>query len=208
MIDEKRIGVPRVFIVDAVCRAIVWRDNLRKGGDPMKRLAGILGSFALLATVASTLPAQAAETLVAGTMVQVRLLQPLSSSTASAGQEFPVEVTEQVAINNHIVIQKGARGIGKVVNVTRASGKSPGQITIQIKQISAVDGTPVPVSTYTKHEQGYEYGKAHTAAVVGTVLTGPFGLLFHNMVKGKDVTIPTSQTLPAYVQDAVAVEPH
>lgn len=174
----------------------------------MKKLAGIIASFALLGLVASAVPAQAAETLVAGTLVQVRLLQPLSSATATQGEEFPVQVTEPVVINNHVVIEKGARGVGRVVNVTKAYGKSPGQITLQIKQIAAVDGSPVPVSTYMKHEQGYEYGKAHTATVVGTVLTGPLGLLFHNMVKGKDITVPTDQTMTAYVQDAVAVEPH
>lgn len=174
----------------------------------MIKFAAFVASFGILAMLAGVLPAAAAETLPAGTLVQVRLLTPLSSADATVGQEFPVQVAEQVVQNNHILITRGAHGTGRVVKVTKAYGKSPGELTIEISQVTAVDGSPVPVTTVHTHGEAYEYGKAHTATVVGTILTGPFGLLFHNMVKGKDITIPTTQTLGTYVESAVAVEPH
>lgn len=146
------------------------------------------------------------QTLPVGTQVNVHLLTPLSSGTAVAGEEFPVEVTENVVVEHHVVIEKGARGVGRVVHVSKATGKSPGQISIEIMNVTAVDGATIHVHTYTRHEEQYEYGKAHTSTVVGTLLTGPLGLFSHNMVKGKDITLKPDQTLPAYTSATVAVE--
>lgn len=168
----------------------------------MLHLVRALATATCIALIGATTPGQ---TLPVGTPVTVHLVQPLSSGTATRDEIFNVRVAEPVVVNHHILIDKGATGSGRVVSVTKATGKAPGEIVIELFSVQAVDGTPVHLHTYTNHAETYEYGKAHTAAVVGTLLTGPIGLFSHNMVKGKDVTVGTDQLLPGFTSALVSV---
>lgn len=171
------------------------------------RLFCVSAAVACLA-LGSALPASAATavTVPAGTKVEVRVANPISSGSAKVGQRFTFQAASPVVVNNRVVIAKGAGGAGSVVKVTKAQGKSAGEITLQFSTIHAVDGSLVPLSETSSNKGNAEKGKASTATIAATVVLGPIGLFAHNLVKGKDVTINPSQTFPSWVRSNSTVK--
>ena len=159
------------------------------------------------AVLAVALPAVAASTSVAvGTKVSMRLVAPLSSGTATAGQTFMAEASDTVMVGGATVIAKGAAGQGTVVAVAKAQGKSAGTMTVAFNKVRAVDGTWIRLTDSKDSTQGNsEKGKASTATIASTIVLGPLGLFAHNMVKGKDVTLPTTQNFPSWVKATTTV---
>jgi hypothetical protein len=154
-------------------------------------------------------PASATQVnLPAGTRVQVRLTQPISSGTATAGQRFAFQAAAPVVVGNRVVIAKGALGTGSVVSASKAQGKSAGKLTLAFNSIHSVDGGTVALTVDSSMKGNSEKGKASTATVAATIAMGPIGLFAHNMVKGKDVTISPSRTFPAWVQSNSSVNVH
>jgi hypothetical protein len=157
-------------------------------------------------TVCCTLTALAAAVnLPAGTKLQVHLTSPISSGTATVGQRFTFQASAPVVVNNRVVITKGALGTGHVVRVSKAQGKSAGEITLEFTSIHAADGKSVALTETSSKMGNPEKGKASTATIAATIALGPLGLFAHNMVKGKDVTINPSQTFPAWVKSNTTV---
>ena len=170
-------------------------------------MQGIIRSIlALSLALAFALPAAAATvTLPAGTQVQVRLVNPISSGNATVGQRFRFEAAAPVVIADRVVIAKGAGGSGRVVNVRKAQGKSAGELTLQFTNIHAADGSLVMLTEHSSMKGNAEKGKASTATIAATIALGPLGLFAHNMVKGKDITVTTTQTFPAWVRSNTLV---
>ncbi len=173
------------------------------------RLLYVLAATSLL-VIALVSPANAAPvTLPAGTEITLHLVEPLSSSNATVGQRFPFQAAAPVVVANRVVIAKGADGLGKVVSVSKAQGKSAGKMTIEFTSIHAVDGKVIALSAFARRSHGNaEKGKASTATIAATLALGPIGLLAHNLVKGKDITINPSQTFPTWVKSNTSVNVH
>jgi hypothetical protein len=171
--------------------------------------ASVAAFIAVFAVASSTLPAFAANvTVPAGTQVQVRVVHSISSGSATTDQRFAFEAAEPVIINNHVVIAKGALGSGRIINVSKAQGKSAGKMTLAFTSIHAVDGGTVSLTEDSRVRGNSEKGKASTATIAATIALGPIGLFAHNMVKGKDVTVTPSQTFPAWVKANASVNVH
>jgi hypothetical protein len=157
-------------------------------------------------TLSFALPASAAAVkLPAGTKLQVHLTKPISSGTATVGQRFSFQAAAPVVVGSRVVIQKGALGTGHVVRVSKAQGKSAGQITLEFTSIHAADGQSIALTETSSSKGNAEKGKASTATIAATIALGPLGLFAHNMVKGKDVTITPSQNFPAWVKSNTTV---
>lgn len=121
-------------------------------------------------------------TLRDGTELRLRTVRTLSSETARTGDSVEFEVAEDVVVDGIVVIAKGAKARGEVIEAKkRKSFGRSGKLNFTIDVVQAVDGSNIRLRT-TKESKGDEsYGKAG----VVTILAGPFGAL----VKGKDVTI-------------------
>ncbi len=146
-------------------------------------------------------PGFAAVHVPSGTKVEMRLVHPLSSGTASAGQTFMAEAADSVNVAGRTAIAKGAAGQGTVLRASKAQGKSAGTLTIAFTKVRAVDGSWVRLSDSASRSHGSaEKGKASTATIASTIVLGPIGLFAHNMVKGKDITLTPTQTFPAWAQ--------
>ncbi len=169
----------------------------------MRVLSSITG--ALLVAALPVIAFAATVNVAVGTQVQVRLVRQLSSGTAVAGQKFAFEAAAPVAIGGHVVISKGALGSGHVVKASKAQGKSAGEMTLAFDTIHAVDGSMISLTEDSSVRGNAEKGKASTATIAATVALGPIGLLAHNMVKGKDVTITPDKTFPAWVKRSASV---
>jgi hypothetical protein len=110
-----------------------------------------------------------------------------------------------VVVDNRVVITKGALGTGHVVRVSKAQGKSAGEITLEFTSIHAADGTTVALTEKSSAKGNAEKGKASTATIAATIALGPLGLFAHNMVKGKDVTITPKSNFPAWIKSNTTV---
>lgn len=156
--------------------------------------------------LASTLSANAATvTLPAGTEVMVSLVKPMNSGSAQVGQSFTFVAADPVMVAGHTLITKGALGRGHVVRVSKAQGKSAGELTLQFTAIHAADGSMVALTEKSSKKGNAEKGKASTATIAATIALGPLGLFAHNMVKGKDVELKPDQTFQAWVRDNTSV---
>ncbi len=165
-----------------------------------------LATSALCALALVSPVSAASVTLPAGTKVSVRLVQPISSGNASVGERFPIQAAAPVVVGDRVVIAKGAGGVGFVKSVSKAQGKSSGQLTFEFDSIHSVDGSRVALSAIPRDSHGNaEKGKASTATIAATIALGPIGLLAHNMVKGKDITIDPSKTFGAWVRSNAMV---
>jgi hypothetical protein len=102
----------------------------------------------------------------AGTPIVVRLLQPLSSATARAGQVFAGVVEEEVSLDGQVLMERGTAVRGRVVESSpRRSSHAPGYLRLSLTEVS-MDGKPLPVRTYSSFFKGA--GSAHRS------VAGPF----------------------------------
>ncbi|MBC5829338.1 MAG: hypothetical protein GIW98_03990 [Candidatus Eremiobacteraeota bacterium] len=161
----------------------------------------------MLCALAVIAPAGASTvTLPAGSRVSIHLVQSLSSGNASVGQRFPIQAAAPVVVGDRVVIAKGAGGVGRIKSVSKAHGKSAGQLTFEFLSIHSVDGRRIALSAIPRDSHGNaEKGKASTATIAATLALGPIGLLAHNLVKGKDITIDTSRTFSAWVRSNAGI---
>src|SRR5713226_4274027 len=84
------------------------------------------------------LPAMAAVNvgIPAGTSVQVRITENLSSETANVGQIFHGSLAAPVVANGRRLFPKGANVTGEVVNVERSGRLStPGELHLSLRTI-------------------------------------------------------------------------
>ena len=87
-----------------------------------------------------------AETLPAGTAVQMRLNQTLSGATAQIGSFVSLSVVSDVVVNGVTLIKAGALAEGQVSSSKKASMLGqPGSVGITITSVTAIDGTKIPV---------------------------------------------------------------
>jgi hypothetical protein len=90
----------------------------------------------------------------AGTAIIVRLLQPLSSANARAGQVFDGVVDEEISLDGQILMERGTPVRGRVVESSaKRSGHAPGYLRLSLTEVS-LEGKPVSVRTYSNFFKG------------------------------------------------------
>lgn len=146
-------------------------------------------------------------TIPGGTPITVRMVDKIDSGTANVGDTFEFKADNDVVVNGYVVIARGAEGIGQVTKVDRAGSHGhPGSLGIQLDYIYAVDGEKIRLSTTNKTAVGEQKkGAASTATIIGYATLGIGGLFAHNFVKGRNITLDSSKTFSAFVDDTVHV---
>ncbi|MEA5459527.1 hypothetical protein VB796_10775 [Arcicella sp. LKC2W] len=129
--------------------------------------------------------------LQAGTPIALETVQRLASDAVQAGQTVDFKVRSDIKVGDVVVIKAGsiAKGLVTRANIAKGLGKE-GQIEIQIKSVSSVDGQQIPVVGNNIYRQGED--KQTLAIVLGVVLC----ILFLTM-KGKNAEIPAGTTIDA-----------
>jgi hypothetical protein len=131
-------------------------------------------------------------TIPAGTLIPVSFLNSLSSKDNKMGDTFNFQITENIFIDNKLVIPNNTVGVGEVVNVKKATILSrAGKLELEFKPISALDGTSL--SLILGEEAQKENTRIAIAVGVGIlgfiVLSNPIGLIAGALVPGKNVKI-------------------
>lgn len=166
-------------------------------------------------------------TVPEGTLVNVTLGQSLASNQNTAGDEFDASLATPVIVNGKIVIPKGARVTGRVIEA-RESGRLKGVALLKLALVSVeVNGDSYDVQTTSITRSGQNHKKRNTlwigggagaGAAVGAIAGGGKGALIGSAVgagagtagaaaTGKlDITIPAETRLSFKLTEPVTVQ--
>jgi PDZ domain len=156
-----------------------------------------LSLFVAVLLSASIVAAQETVTIPAGTAVRIRTTQSVSSETARVGDDVPMEVLADVAVNGYVLIRQGAPVIGVISRAKESKilGRG-GHVAVSPKYAESVTGAHVPVSGDRSEQGNGKKAKIATEVVVATAFT-PLGLLFL-FEKGNDSAIAPGTAFTVY----------
>ena len=119
----------------------------------------LISSVALILLPLATVPAFAGQVHVRdGQTVRLRLRNILTPDNVQKGDGIQFEVTEDILINGHVVIAKGAMGRGKVIEVKGAQKPKAkdAEVVFQFLTVHAVDNQDLAlraVATKTRNSK-------------------------------------------------------
>jgi len=119
-------------------------------------------------------------TIPSGTVVAIRLVDPIDSETSQAGQTFHATLDSPLAVEGEVAVPSGYDVEGHVVDVQSAgkfAGKS--QLTLQLDRIK-VGGHYYNIQTSSYHREGASRGKntaekVGAGSVIGAIIGGIAG---------------------------------
>ena len=125
-----------------------------------------------------------------GTKVACRLEQTISSATADEGQQVQLAVTENVKVNDQVVIPQGSACVGTVVLATakRSMGRS-GKLDFSIDKVRTGDGDYVPLRYTMQKKSGEGKGLSTGVMTAGAAVLFWPAAPFFLIRKGKDINI-------------------
>jgi hypothetical protein len=144
-----------------------------------------------------------AQDIPEATKVRVRLEQPLSSATAEEGQPVQLAVSEDVKVNDAVVIVHDAVVNGTVVQsvAKRRMGRT-GKLDFSIDNIVLADGGKVPVRYSVVKKEGGSHATSTGIITAGVAVlfwpAAPFVLLR----KGKDTIYNKGMTFEVFTDAA------
>jgi len=128
----------------------------------------------------------------AGTLVPIRFLSTLSSKKSKVGETFNFQISENVFLNNKLIIPVNSEGVGEITKAKKATLLSrPGKLEIEFKPIPALDGASLSLILGEKaEEENKRLYVAVGAGILGLIILGsPIGLIAGALVPGKNVKI-------------------
>jgi hypothetical protein len=143
---------------------------------------------------------QATETVIPdGTEFNVITTEEISSKTATEGDPLSFKVSEDVKINNHVVIAKDTLVKGVVATAKKAGmmGKG-GNLGIRVESTMTVDNQKIKL----RSSKGKEGDDKTGTTVALVVLFGPLGFLKH----GKNATIKTGTSIKVFTDEEKKVK--
>lgn len=144
-------------------------------------------------------------TIPDGTPLELEAAFTISSAEVEEGTPVSFTVVHALKVNGVIVIARGARATARVTKAKKGgSWGRAGQLAFMMQDVTAVDGTKVPLE-FTKSTKGDSKG--------GTVATGMVvtGLIFlpaaplWGFKKGKDAKIPAGRRFDVLVHGETVV---
>lgn len=140
------------------------------------------------------LPQTTEVTIPDGTELSVVTIEEISSKTATEGDPLTFKVDEDVKINGHVVIARGALVKGEVSN-SKKSGRmgKAGALSIRILSTETADNQRIKL----RASKGKEGDDKTGTTVALVVLFGPLGFL----KKGKDAKIKEGTKIKAYTDE-------
>jgi hypothetical protein len=121
-------------------------------------------------------------TLPAGTIVQVRTNEWISTSRNLPGDGFNATLAQPIVVNGWVVAQRGQSVLGRVTMVQKNHGTT--QLGLQLSELTFVDGQLLPIQTQlARSSAGSDPGRnvgvvgstTATGAVIGAIAAGGQG---------------------------------
>lgn len=120
-------------------------------------------------------------TLIAGTLIPIRLTQTLSSDRVQTGQTFQATLDQPLVVDGFVIAERGARVEGRVIEAEEAGRvKGVSHLALELTRINTSDGQRVPISTSSYEKEGEQTRKSDAAKVaagagIGAALGAIFG---------------------------------
>jgi hypothetical protein len=120
-------------------------------------------------------------TIPAGTVINVRVNQRLSSETNGEGDVFSATLDEPLIVNGMAIAEKGARLDGRVLESSKGGRvKGTAKLSIQLTELRTADKQRVAILTDAfvrdaDTSRGRDATRAATAAGIGAALGAIFG---------------------------------
>jgi len=115
-------------------------------------------------------------TLMAGTMLPVRVGETLSSARNQPGDTFLATLTQPLVIDGWVIAERGARVEGRVVDTTQAGRvKGVAHLGISIVRLATADGQNIRIRTEPYVKDGptstaTDAGKIGAGAAIGAII--------------------------------------
>ena len=136
--------------------------------------------------------------LKSGTMVSLELINRVTSDM-KVGQIVDFRVLSDVKAGGEVVIKAGTIAKGQVVDISKNSMLGqPGEVTLSVKSVTAVDGTRVALTGASLTSEG----KSKLAVSIVFTLLCILGFL----IKGEEGKIPPGTVFDAMVATDTEVE--
>lgn len=128
----------------------------------------------------------------ADTILHVELMEEISSKTIKKGAPVPLQLQENLIVNDVVVVPAGTEVEGVVTQAKKNGmfGRS-GKLEFSINSVKAINGVRIPLEYLTKKEAGSDGGAVAVATAVSLI-----GGLF---MKGKNVSFPAGSVFDARV---------
>ena len=177
--------------------------------------------------VAATSTSQSSSiTVPAGTIISIRMIDTVDSSTNQVGDQFHASLESDLMVNNLVIATKGSDVYGKLEQV-QSAGSIKGQSQLQLGLTGIrINGAIVPITTGDYEVAGASRGKqsaeriggvAALGAVIGAIAGGGkgaaigagagagVGTAVQVATKGQQVRVPSETVLDFKVQTAFSV---
>jgi len=135
-----------------------------------------------------------------GTIILIKSLSIISSNTTWNGESFDFFCTENVVVDNKIIIKKNSKVTGKVESLekSRSLGKE-GSLKIVFNYITAIDGQNIPISGIYNYVKG---DNTSGSAVGLSIVLSPLFLF----LKGKEANIPIGSLIEVYTTQEIDIQ--
>jgi len=143
-----------------------------------------------------------------GTLVPIRFLSTLNSKNNKTGETFDFQISENVFLDNKLVIPANSIGLGEITKAKKATLLSrSGKLEIELKIVSTLDGTSLDLILGEKaEEENKRLYVAVGAGILGLIiLSSPVGLVLGALVPGKNVKIEEGTEMFLQVKEDTTV---
>ncbi len=166
-------------------------------------------------------------TIPAGTMLEVRLVDAISSATAQAGGTFEGTLAAPLAVNGVEVAAVGSSVAGKITDAVSSGRLSkPAALSLTLTSLTPKGGTEVAITTSTWSAAGESHkkrnaefigGGAAAGALIGAIAGGKKGALIGGAAGAgggtgaaaytgkKEISLPAETKLEFKLSDAVTI---
>jgi len=144
----------------------------------------------------------------AGTLVPIRFLSTLNSKNNKTGETFNFQISENVFLDNKLIIPVNSEGVGEITKAKKATILSrPGKLEMEFKSLSALDGTSLSLILGEEaEEENKRLYVAVGAGILGLIiLSSPIGLIAGALVPGKNVKIEEGTEMFLQVKEDTTV---
>jgi hypothetical protein len=173
----------------------------KKSGSLVERMDQLLK----LSLPGGKVPAERVN-LLSDTLLRIRLLSKISSTTSKIGQKVNFELVEDIKFDGKLLIPAGTIALMEIVDVNEAGNLGQdGEISLRFSGLRAIDGTEVPLKLGEKaQDENRSRDLAIGASILGTIILGPLGLIAGYFVKGEEKELPAGSEL--YIQTSSDIE--
>ena len=146
-------------------------------------------------------------TIPENTLIKVATTVPVGSKTLQEGDTIPIEVIEDVFVDDTLVFAKGLPGFGSVVSVHRAKNIfSNGKIEADFHTLKAIDGQDVNTCTGVEAVDAMNAElMARGLSLLGQTFSGKNKSVEEVFVRGKNIDLPAGVELYLQIKTPIVV---